>query len=380
MSIERLERLSLVTGGVGLAACLTGAFIAPAAFYPAWLHAFLFWLGIGLGAHAIVMLHNMTGGAWGLAVHRVLDAAARTIPLMALFFLAILPGVRHLYPWADAERVATDHVLEHRSAWLNFPFWLGRAVLCFAIWIGLSWLLARWWRRLESSFSPDLDRRVRVTSAVGLILYALTVSVAMVDWVMSLDALWYSTIFGAVFMVAQALSAMSFAVVVTLLLIRGGRLAPTSPTVSNDLGNLLLAFVMVWMYLSFSQFLIIWSGNLPEEIGWFVDRTSGGWLAVAIAIMLFEFALPFLLLLQRRVKRSGTLLWVALAIGVMRLVDLLWIVQPAFSPGRFSVHPLHLAAVAGIGGVWGFVFLTALRQRPLSPRVVHAPDPAGTPS
>jgi len=130
MTWERLERVSLVAGGAGLVACLAGALIAPEAFYPAWLHAFLFWLGIGLGAHAIVMLHNMTGGAWGLAVHRVLDAATRTLPLMALFFLPLLPGLSHLYPWADAQREASDHVLEHRRAWLNTPFWVARAAAC----------------------------------------------------------------------------------------------------------------------------------------------------------------------------------------------------------------------------------------------------------
>jgi hypothetical protein len=370
MSTARLERISLMTGVAGLIACLAGALFAPESFYPAWLYAFLFWLGIGLGAHAITMLHNLTGGAWGLAVHRVLDAATRTLPLMALFFLPLLPGLGHLYPWADHVRVASDPVLQHRGAWLNLPFWIARAAVCFLVWIGLSAAIYRWRGSLERAADARLDRRMRVTSAVGLVLYALTVTVAMVDWVMALDALWYSTIFGAIFMVAQALSAMAFAVVVMLLLIRRAGIPATSPTVMNDLGNLLFAFVMVWMYLSISQFLIIWSGNLPEEILWFEDRMAGGWQLLAVAILLFEFTLPFLLLLQRRAKRSATmLLAIAACIGAMRLVDLLWVVQPAFSPKRFSAHPLHLAAIAGIGGIWVYLFLTALGRRPLTARV-----------
>jgi hypothetical protein len=380
MNTARLERISLLTGAAGLIACLAGALFSPASFYPAWLHAFLFWLGIGLGAHAITMLHNLTGGAWGLAVHRVLDAATRTLPLMALFFLPLLPpGLGYLYPWADHVQVATDPILQHRAAWLNLPFWVTRAAVCFALWIGLSSLIYRWRGSLERAPDARIDRRMRVTSAAGLVLYALTVTVAMVDWVMALDALWYSTIFGAIFMVAQALSAMAFAVVVTLLLIRRAAIPATSPTVMNDLGNLLFAFVMVWMYLSISQFLIIWSGNLPEEIRWFEDRMAGGWQVLAVAILLFEFALPFLLLLQRRAKRSATmLLSIAVCIGVMRLVDLLWVVQPAFSPKRFSAHPLHLAAIAGIGGIWLYLFLTALGRRPLTPRVPVDDLPAGS--
>jgi hypothetical protein len=380
VQLDRLRRAALVAGGVGLIACVAGSVLWPDAFYPAWLQAFLFWLGIALGAHAIILLHNLTGGAWGLSVHRVLDAATRTLPLVALAFLPLIAGRGHLYPWADAARVAHDPVLQHRAPWLNTPFWILRAAIYFAIWIGLSSLVYRWGGELERRFVASRERTMRTLSAIGVAVFGLTVTAAMVDWIMSLDARWYSTMFGALFLTAQGLSALAFSVIVTLLLVRSGAVPASPPGVRNDLGNLLLAFVMVWTYMAFSQFLIIWSGNLPEEITWYDDRMRGGWRAVAIGILAFQFALPFLLLLQRRVKRRATLLLaIAATILAARLLDLLWVVNPAFSPGRFHVSPFNLVAPIALGGLWLFVFIGALQRRPLAPRAVPEPHHGGQP-
>ncbi len=373
---------ALLAGAAGLAICAVGFVVDRGHFFRAYLVGYLFWLGIALGSLALMMVHHQSGGAWGIVIRRIFEASTRTLPLLALLFVPILFGLHDLFPWTHAEHVDGDAVLRHKSLYLNTPFFLGRAVFYFASWIALASALNRW-SKAQDQGNPVATRRMQVMSGGGLVLYGLTITFASVDWVMSINPHWFSTMFGFLFMGGQALSALAFTLIVATVLWRGPLHGVYNPGHFHDLGKLMLAFVMLWAYFNFSQYLIIYSGNLVEEIPYYIDRTSGGWEYVALALVAFHFAAPFALLLSRDLKRSAPrLVVVATAIVLMRLVDLFFLVSPDFDPSGVNrhllaageahgahvfVHWLDLAAPIGIGGVWLWMFLTQLAARPLLP-------------
>ncbi|MGE0127408.1 MAG: hypothetical protein AB7U82_04800 [Blastocatellales bacterium] len=367
--LSTVQQRALLAGAIGIAACVIGAIFRPAQFLNSWLLSFMFWIGIALGCLALVMLQYLSGGAWGLVIRRVLESGTRTLPLMALLFLPILVGIRALYVWARPAEVAASELLQEKQFYLNVPFFIVRAVIYFAAWIALAWFLNKWSRRQDVTADRRLERRLQLLSAGGLVLYGLTITFAAVDWVMSLQPEWYSTIFGILVIGGQALSAMAFAVAVTVLLAQYEPMSRViQPRHLHDLGTLLFAFVMLWAYFSFSQFLIIWSGNLPEEITWYIRRLNGGWQWIALLVVLFHFALPFALLLSRDLKRNARLIaLVAAGVIVMRFIDLFWMIAPAGRAEHLAVHWLDLAALVGLGGVWLGVFAWQLRKRPLLP-------------
>lgn len=371
------ERMSLIAGGAGMLVCLIGAFVNHVQLFQSYLVAYLFWLGLALGSLALLMLQYLTGGAWGTVIRRVLESGTRTLPLLALLFLPLVGGIKSLYVWSDPAVVATDHALQEKQLYLNIPFFLGRAALYFALWLGAMFLLNRWSIAHDNDPTPEPPRHFLHLSAPGLGMYGLTMTFAAIDWVMSLEPHWFSTIYGLLFVIGQVLSAFAMAIVVVTAL------APYPPLsrvlgagLFRDLGSLLLAFVMLWAYVQLSQFLLIWSGNLPEETPWYIRRLSGGWQSVGVFLLVVHFALPFLLLLSGTVKRNPcTLQAVAIVILFMRVVDLFWLVAPAFSHGsapELRFHWLDPAALVGIGGLWCWAFLWQLRSRPLLPPV--APD------
>ncbi len=367
--LDRIQRRSLLVGGVGLTLCVGGALLDPAQFFQSYLFAYLFWIGIALGSLAILMLHHLVGGAWGFVIRRVLEAAAGTLPVMALLFVPILFGLHDLYVWARPEAVAGSELLQHKSPYLNVPFFLIRTAIYFAAWIGLAFLFNEWSLEQDRTGEPALSRRLQMLSGPGLLVYGLTMTFGSIDWVMSLEPEWFSTIYGITFMVGQALAGFAFAILIAVLLADRQPLAGVvSAAHFHDLGNLLLAFVMLWAYMAFSQFLIIWTGNLPEEITWYLHRAGGGWNWVGLFVVIFHFAVPFLLLLSRGAKRRLHMLFaVAMTIVVMRLVDLFWLVAPAFHPSGVRVHWMDLVAPIGVGGIWMGVFARQLKGRPLLP-------------
>lgn len=367
-ALDQVQRRALVAGGAGILLCALGFFLDRPAFYRAWLVGWIYWLGIALGCLAIMMLHHLTRGAWGLVARRVLEAAGRTLPVLALLFLPLLFGLQELYPWARPEAKA-DHLLQAKAAYLNVPFFVARAALYFLIWGGFAFILSRLSRRQDETGELQLTRRMQLLASAGIVLYCLAASFASVDWLMSLQPHWFSTIYGVYFLGGQGISALAFLIVVALFLWRREPMSEVlSPGHFHDWGKLLLAFVMLWTYFSFSQFLIIWSGNLPEEITWYAARTRGGWQWLAIALALFHFALPFVLLLSRDLKRRPQrLAAVAGWMLVMRWLDLVWQVEPAFSPERFTFHWLYLAAPLAVGGLWVWAWAAELKKRPLLP-------------
>jgi hypothetical protein len=372
-ALHRFQRWSLLVGLVGLALCAVGAFFNLDQFLRAYLMAYFFWLGIALGCLAIMMVHSLTGGAWGIVIHRFLEAGARTLPLLALLFVPLVFGLQHLYIWARPEAVDADALLQHKSAYLNVPFFLIRAAVYFVIWVGVSYLLQRWSLAQERAEDVLVSRRSRVFSGPGLVLYGLAITFASIDWVMSLEPHWYSTIYGFMVMVGQGLAALAFVIVATALLADYRPLADVvRPGHFHDLGNLLLMFVLLWAYLAYSQYVIIWSGNLLEEIPWYLRRTRGGWVWMAWLVILFYFVVPFLLLLSRDLKRNARALAVlAAALTIMSFVDLFWRIEPAFQPVGLYIYWIGAVAAIGLGGIWLAAFVWFLRRRSLLP--LHEP-------
>jgi len=371
--LDVFQQRALLVGIGGLALCLVGAVLSPAQFFRSYLLAYLFWIGITLGCLALVMLHHLVGGAWGFVIRRVLESGTRTLPLMAVLFIPLLFGLSDLYSWARPEVVASDEILRHKSSYLNVPFFVFRTAVYFAVWIGVAHVLNKWSLAQDQTADPSLARRFELLSGPGLVLYGGTVTFASIDWVMSLDPHWFSTIYGVMFMVGQVLATLAF-VIVAMMLLAGYKplSAVLTPGHFHDLGNLLLAFVMLWAYVAFSQYLIIWSGNLPEEIPWYLQRMSGGWQWIGLALMLFHFALPFLVLLSRRTKRSLQMLAaVAGAMLLMRLIDVFWLIAPGFHHAGMFLHWLDVLAPLSIGGIWLAVFTWQLKRRPLLP--LHDP-------
>jgi hypothetical protein len=371
-ALLRLERPALLGGGLFVLLAAAGLLFDRAQFFRSWLFAFLFWLGIGVGSLALAMLNQLTGGLWGAVPRRFHEAAARTVPFMAIAFLPVLFGVGSLYPWAGHE--AADPVIVSKAAYLNVPFFAGRALFYFVVWGALAWLLSRWSAEQDEHPTAARGSRLRGISGLGLVLMSLTTTFAAIDWGMSLAPHWFSTIYGVLFIVGWSLSALSFTIVV---LARVSGEAPFDaalrPVTVHDLGKLLLAFTMLWAYVNFSQFLIVWSGNISDETPFYVRRLQGGWQLVAIALLVFHFALPFALLLSRPLKRSArALAAVAWLMLLMQAVDLYWLIAPDLLGHQrldvpFGLHWLDLASLLGVGGLWLFLFLRQARTRPLLP-------------
>jgi hypothetical protein len=370
-ALATLQQRALIAGVVGLVVGALGAFLNLDQFFRSWLVGFLFCLGLSMGSLALLMLQHMSGGQWGLVSRRVLEAGSRNLPLVLLMFLPLLLGLPRLYRWAQPEHAA-DAIIQMKEPYLNVPFFLGRAALYFAIWLLCSWLLNKWSAaqdREEVALTEADTRRFRVVSAPGLLVYVITMTFASVDWIMSLDPHWYSTIFGLILVAGQGLAGLALVIAVLAMVWETEPQATYyRPGQLLDLGKLLLAFVMLWAYFSFSQFLIIWAGNLPEEIPFYVARLNGGWQYISVVLLLGHFALPFVLLLSRDLKKRPRLLaQVAIFILLMRVVDLVWLVEPMFEHEGFPIHWMDLAVPLGLSGVWFFMFVRHLRSRALLP-------------
>jgi hypothetical protein len=368
---QTIQQRSLVIGAIGAVASIAGVFLAPDSFYSAYLTAFMFWLGLSLGCMAILMLYHLVGGAWGTVIRRILESGMMTLPMMFVLFLPILLNLPKLYFWARPG--LTDlKIIEIANSYLNFNGILIRYILYFVIWFGMAYFLNRWSTE-QDTIAGQSTLRFRAMSSIGLVIYSLTISFAVIDWVMSLQARWISTIYGLLFVAGEALSAFCFCVVIENILAKRKPMSDyLTDTEVHDHGKLMLAFVMVWAYFNFSQWLIIWAGNLPDEIPWYVHRMNGGWEAVGLFLVVFHFAVPFALLLSRQLKRkTRTLVWIASWLIVMRIVDIFWHIEPAFHP-TFHVSWVFFAILAGMGGLWMAYFFHNLRARPLLP--VNAPQ------
>ena len=367
--ITRTRNVAFAVGLVFALVLVLGAALSPGRFFHGYLVGFIFWTGITVGSLALLMLQHLTGGAWGLVIRRVLEASTRTFPLMLLLFIPVAIGLKHIYPWTDAAVMNSTAALQKKTSFLNPAFFILRAFVYFAIWSTLA--IALNWFSVQQDRAPsrEVRKRMQMISGPGLVLTIICTTFAAIDWVMSLDPSWYSTIYGLIFVASWALSALAFTILIMYWLsAREPMSAVVQPRHSHDWGNLTLTLVMLWTYFAFSQYLLIWSGNLPEETTWYVARKQGGWGAIALAVVIFQFAFPFLALLSRATKKNAQrLAMLAALILLMRVIDVIWLIEPTYSRGDFVFNWMDYVAPIAIGGLWLGTFAWWLQKRPLLP-------------
>lgn len=365
-----IERTCGVIGALGLLLCCAGYFTNHEQFFQSYLFAFIYWSGFGIGGLGILLLNNVVGGKWGVTTRSLLIAAMRTLPIIFVLLLPILfLGLKDIYPWTHPDLVSHNEYLWHRKGYLNIPFFLIRVVIYFAIWVFWGWRVNKMADNQDATGDVTLLVRMRQFSAPGLLIFVLTASFAYIDWVLSTDVQFYSTVYGAMILIGDVLQTFALTIIVLILASKtdrfGGRV---NSSLLHDLGNLMFAFTIFWTYLSVSQLIIIWPADLPQEIQWYLVRVRGGWTVIAAGIAIVMFAVPFLALLsQARKQNPNRLIRVAIWILCARAIDIFWIVEPTYRNKGFALYWTDFAAFIGVGGIWLFVYLGQLRRRPLLP-------------
>jgi len=370
-NLSRVQTRALIVGVVGFVVLLVSAFFDRKQFFQAYIVGFTFWSGIAVGSLALLMLQHLTGGGWGLVIRRILEASTRTLPLVVLLFIPIIIGAHSLYEWTDPAVLEANKVVRGKTPYLNLQFFTIRAAVFFGVWLILAFFLNKWSLEQDRTGDRAYAKNMRVLSGPGMVLLIFSVTFAAIDWFMSLEPEWSSTIYGFIFVASWSLSALAFTIAVIANLAKS---EPMNRIVAalhfHDLGKLLLALVMLWAYFAFSQFLIIWSGNLPEEIHWYMTRMHGAWGVIIITVAILHFGAPFLFLLSRSLKRNPSkLVIVAGLVLVMRVIDLWWMLIPAFTHEHFPVRTILLYVVSpiAIGGLWIAYFTYQLGKRALIP-------------
>ena len=376
--VRKISQRSLIIGGIFAIIAIALAVTRPDEFYRAYLLGFMCWLGVALGSMAILMIRHLTGGGWGTVIRRILGAAMRTLPLLAILFLPIILGIHRLYIWAQPlgnieDKQLREHLQQITQTYLTWNGFVIRAAFYFVIWNVLSFLLSKWSKETDRPGAPDNSGRFKAVAGPGLILYGFTISFAAIDWIMSLDPSWISTIFGLIILISEVLSAMAFAVVVERILFNYKPMSEMlTPDFVHDHGKWMLTFTMVWAYFNFSQWLIIWAGNLPAEITFYLRRINGGWGSIGMTLVLFGFVVPFAMLLSRPFKRNiRKLVWLAVWMLLIRYLDLFWIIEPSFSK-TLTVTLADIVVPIAIGGIWLWHFFRNLGALPLLP--AYDPD------
>ncbi len=368
--LNRLQSICLIVGLIALAGTFVCAFTDRRQFFFSYLFAWLFWLGLSLGCFNITMIHNLTGGRWGYPTRRFLEAGFMVLPLMVALFVPVFFGLKQLYPWAQSALFGNDSIVRHRHAWQNTPLFIARSAIFLVACLYTAWRLRSYSLEQDTTSNAAPTRKARVLSGPGVVLFSLIATFIYIDWIMSLEPHWRSTMFGVIVLIGQILAGFSFAILMVTLF-RGEE--PLSQVLTrthyHHLGNLLLTFVLFWTYISFGQLLIIYSGDIPEEIEWYLHRIAANWKGVVGALALLHFFVPFYLLLFRAVKRHVAPLGViAGVVFVMHIVDAYWLVMPAFHQNGVALHWADFTAPIGIGGLWFAFFFARLKSAPLLPQ------------
>jgi hypothetical protein len=363
----------LWVGVLLLAASIAGAYFSPNDFFRSYLVGYLYLISLTLGSMAYLMVHHLTGGAWGVMTRRSLEAATRTLPLVAILFIPIGCGMSNLYSWARPEVVLHDHILQHRSGYTNPEFFLARAAIYLVVWMVFAFFLNRWSAEQDRNPSGRHGRLMKLSTG-GLIFYLFSITFAAIDWAESLQTEWASSIWGLMFIAAEGFTALAFLIVVMAVLSRREPMSRVlKPSHFHDLGKMLLANLMVWAYFVFVQYLIVWSSNLTHEIHYYLPRTGTSWGWLGVALIVVQFLIPVLLLLNRPLKRNAYLLaGVAVIVLVMRYFDLIWIVLPGYYTHGFRIQWMQVLTPLGLICIWLWAFLRELPRFPLIP--VNAPE------
>ena len=365
-----LRQFGMTVGVLGVVLAIVGFFMSPIdRFYQAYLVGYTFWMGVILGSMALLMVQHLSGGVWGIVLRRPFEAAVRTLPFMTILFLPIVLGMHSLYEWSHEGITETDPIIAAKALYLNTPFFLARQVIYFAIWNLIGFLLTKWSHEHDRTGDPVLLGKLSTLSGAGLCIYFLTVTFAMVDWTMSVNPHWFSTIWGMLYIGGQGLSAFAFGIVVLVML---ARVAPLNRVLTShhfhDLGKFLFAFLMLWAYLQFSQFLIIWSANIPEEIPHYLNRWENSWKYLSIFIVVGHFMVPYALLLSRDLKRNYVKLQIIAAwILFARIADYWWHVAPELHHDGLTISLLDVALPLVLGGIFISLFVAQLGGRSLLP-------------
>jgi hypothetical protein len=379
--IEARRARALVIGGGALLLCAVGFFLNRDQFFRAWLIGYMLWLGVALGSMGWMMIHHLSGGAWGMVVRRVWEASSRTLPLLTVLFIPVVLGLNRLYPWMHPELMQTDEVLRHKAIYLNPTFFLARAAVYFIGWNLIAWRMTAL-SRAQDAGDVSATRSMQRLSGGGLVFLSLSITFVGVDWFMSLNPDFYSTMFGFLFMNYLGLAGLAFTIIMAAYLRRTETMgALFRPSHFADYGKLMLAFVMMWAYFQFSQYLLVYAANLEEEVPYVLTRIDGGWQYLALFLLIFQFVVPFCLLLSRPLKRTPErLVKLAFWLLIVRVIDTFMYVTPEFSAAGanrwfvagehgsvFFVSWLDIVTPVAIGGLWLWMFFTQLRQRPLLP-------------
>jgi hypothetical protein len=366
-----IERMAGVVGVIGIALCVIGFFVSRTLFFQSYLFAFIYWGGFAIGGLGVLLMGHTVGGRWGVTARRFLEAQMRTLWLVALLVIILLFGLHELYPWTHPWTfdLGTREVLYHKRGYLNVPFFVARVAIYFVIWWFWGMRVRRMADQQDQTGDPTLRERMRAFSAPGVLVFTLTASFAYIDWILSADAQFFSTVYGAMILIGDVLQSFALTILAMVLASRGDRFGGrVNAFVLHDLGNLMFAFTIFWTYLTASQLIIVWPGNLPQELVWYLNRVHGFWKYITAAIALSMFAIPFLALLSQARKRDPrrvikVCIWLLLA----RILDVYWIVEPTYRRQGFWMSWMDFAAFFGVGGIWLYVFMRELRQRPLLP-------------
>ncbi len=368
-------RRVLLVGAIGLAVAAVAGLFRPSAFFFCYLAGLVLWSGVPLGAAAILMMHHLVSGRWGWSVRSPLEAAVGTLPLLLPLFVPVALGASQLYGWIHAPVSTAEQASPFRHLYLNEPFFLLRALVFLALWAAGGWLLVRWSHRQQVG-AGYVGRGLASLSAGGLVVYFLTASFAAIDWVGSLETDWSSSVFGLYLIVGQALTALSVVILLSAALRHWfGLEEAVAPNLLNDLGNLLLTFVVLHAYMAYSQFFIIWNGNLPRANTWYEPRMHGFWGWISVLLIAVHFLLPFFALLFRSLKRNVQMLvMLATIILVARAVEAAWMVLPAARGVPWFALVPGACAIFGLGGIWLAAFAWHYQRLAARPRPTAEPQ------